>query len=106
VQGRRALAGKLLAAPVGPDDLSPPVARRKPLQGMGWRQGVDCVEWFGKFFCVWSEERGCRIRSPSVRSGASCGPAVQCYLTATNGRFPVVQFNDFRYATYPSVAPH
>jgi len=22
---------------------------KKPLQGMGWRQGVDCVGWVGKF---------------------------------------------------------
>ena len=46
---------------------------------------VDYVGCFGKFFCLWSEERGCRIRSPSVRSGASCRPALQrgCVKTLT-----------------------
>jgi hypothetical protein len=45
----RATPEKLSQPSVASDDLPPPVARRKSLQGMGWRQGVDCVGCFGKY---------------------------------------------------------
>ena len=45
--------GKLLAGPAASADLSPPVARRKALQDMGWRRvrRLRRVVWKG-FVCV------------------------------------------------------
>src|ERR1035437_5304421 len=75
----------------------PPVATGKALQGMGWRQGVDCVGCFGKVFLAGACCLGAvAVPQSSDWYGETCRPAVQRNPTAASTRFLAGQFCEIR----------